>query len=56
MDCGAPRFVGPKAKELYNYMMEQSKNKAISNKKKRELRLKEFSVRAISSAGRAADS
>lgn len=50
MDCGAPRFVGPGAKDLYNYMMEQSK-KAIKNKEKRELRLKEFSERAISSAG-----
>lgn len=59
MDCGAPRIVGPRAKELYDYMMEQSKEaikNKVSNREKRELRLKEFSERAISSAGRAADS
>lgn len=46
MDCGAPRFVGPDAKKIYEYIMKESE-KAKANKKSREeerkKRLEEFS-------------
>lgn len=45
MDCGAPRFVGPGAKKIYEYIMKESE-KAKANKKSREerkKRLEEFS-------------
>lgn len=45
MDCGAPRFVGPGAKKLYKYIMEETE-KAKANKEsraeKRKKRLEEF--------------
>lgn len=46
MDCGAPRFEGPGAKKLYEYIMEETE-KAKANKEsraeKRKKRLEEFS-------------
>lgn len=46
MDCGAPRFEGPGAKKLYEYIMEETE-KGKANKKsraeKRKKRLEEFS-------------
>ena len=45
MDCGAPRFVGPGAKKVYEYIMKESE-KAKANKEsreeKRKKRLEEF--------------
>ena len=46
MDCGAPRFKGPGAKKIYEYIMKESE-KAKANKEsreeKRKKRLEEFS-------------
>lgn len=46
MDCGVPRFVGPGAKKVYEYIMKESE-KAKANKEsreeKRKKRLEEFS-------------
>jgi len=42
MDCGAPRFVGPGAKKLYEIIIA-SREKAKSNAEKRKKRLEEFS-------------
>lgn len=42
MDCGAPRFEGPKAKEAYEIIVA-SREKAKSNAEKRKKRLEEFS-------------
>lgn len=45
MDCGAVVIKGPKAKEIYDYMMnppEEVKQKWKENREKREQRLKEF--------------
>lgn len=48
MDCGAPRFVGPKAKEAYEYIMKKSEE-AKANKEsiaeERKKRLEEFKDR-----------
>lgn len=45
MDCRAPRFEGPMAKKVYEYMMNESE-KAKANKESREekwkKRLEEF--------------
>lgn len=41
MDCGAPRFEGPGAKKLYEFMLEASK-KSKSKREERKKRLKEF--------------
>ena len=45
MDCGALRFEGPRAKEAYEYIMEETE-KAKANKEsraeKRKKRLEEF--------------
>lgn len=45
MDCGTPRFVGPKAKEAYEYLMEKSEE-AKANKEswaeKRKKQIEEF--------------
>lgn len=46
MDCGAPRFEGPGAKKIYEYMMKESekaKANKESKKEKRKKRLEEFS-------------
>lgn len=46
MDCGAPRFEGPKAKEAYEYMIkkfDEAKLSKVTNKEKRQKRLEEFS-------------
>lgn len=45
MDCGAVVIKGPKAKEIYDYMMnppEEVKQKWKEIREKREQRLKEF--------------
>ena len=42
MDCGAPRFVGPKAMECYRIIIA-SREKVKSNDEKRKKRLEEFS-------------
>lgn len=45
MDCGAPRFEGPGAKKIYEYMMKESekaKANKESNTEKRKKRLEEF--------------
>ena len=48
MDCGIPRFVGPKAKEAYEYLMKKSEE-AKANKEsiveKRKKYLDEFKDR-----------
>ena len=46
MDCGAPRFEGPGAKKIYEYIMkksEEAKANKESNAEKRKKRLEEFS-------------
>ena len=45
MDCGAPRFTGPGAKKLYEYIMkasEEAKANKESREEKRKKRLEEF--------------
>lgn len=45
MDCGTPRFVGPKAKEVYEYLMkksEESKANKESWAEKRKKQIEEF--------------
>ena len=39
MDCGVPFFVGEKAKDVYDYLLNLPK---VSNKEKRKKRLEEF--------------
>lgn len=42
MDCGAPRFEGPRAMECYRIIIA-SREKVKSNDEKRKKRLEEFS-------------
>lgn len=48
MDCGAPRIVGPMARKVYEYMINESE-KAKANKEsraeRRKKRLEEFAKR-----------
>lgn len=45
MDCGAPRFEGPMARKIYEYIMkksEEAKANKESREEKRKKRLEEF--------------
>ena len=58
MDCGAPRFVGPGAKKIYEYIMKNLKKpRLIKNLEKKNVRsvwknfLKSFTKKNNLSAG-----